>query len=258
MRKADLLVAAAGTTCWEACFMQLPSLLFGRAENQLPLVKSLGEKGAANALSKQKIEMLPPDFERELLRLSEDFSGRKKMAGIAGDEVDGGGSARLAAILGGHPFSIRGARNKDSGLFFTLANDPDVRRNSFSPEPIPWESHVAWFESMMSASSTALWVAEAPDGTPVGVLRVESLDARSCEVSIAIASEFRGKGLASSLLNKAIDAFSRKTTGIHSFLARIKTSNQPSLRAFERAGFRKTTVAIQQGAEFYWMEKIHE
>lgn len=45
MQKADLAIGAGGTTTWERCFMNLPSITVIIAENQRELTESLSEKG---------------------------------------------------------------------------------------------------------------------------------------------------------------------------------------------------------------------
>ena len=59
----------------------------------------------------------------------------------------------------------------DCRMIWEWANDPLVRSQSFANDPIPWESHVAWFKRALRDPDMRLYIAES--STPVG-LRVLS------------------------------------------------------------------------------------
>ena len=61
---------------------------------------------------------------------------------------------------------LREAQRSDSYQIWQWANDPVVRASSFSPDPIPWETHVAWFESQLQNPNSLFFVAMSPDRTP--------------------------------------------------------------------------------------------
>lgn len=45
MASADLAISAAGSTCWELCFLGLPSVLLDIAANQVPVAQALHREG---------------------------------------------------------------------------------------------------------------------------------------------------------------------------------------------------------------------
>ena len=47
MAAADLLVSAAGSTCWEICLLGLPALLIDVADNQTEVAEELHRRGCA-------------------------------------------------------------------------------------------------------------------------------------------------------------------------------------------------------------------
>ena len=126
-------------------------------------------------------------------------------------------------------FSIRRAGPQDMRAVFELSNDPVVRADSIHPEPIEWETHIAWFNR---AIAVVFFVAETePGGDFVGQIRFNRR-ADQWLVSISIASAYRGRGLAKALL---LDAMSRVPQ--ETFVAEIAESNTASIRLFASVGF---------------------
>jgi RimJ/RimL family protein N-acetyltransferase len=134
--------------------------------------------------------------------------------------------------------SIRPVSPSDRELLFRWANDADVRRNSFHPEPIPWEDHVRWFARKLSSTDTAIWILEV-DGVPAGQVRYERSGADIAEVGISIAAEHRGRGHAADLLRRSA-ALACDRLGLRAIEAFVLIGNDASRRAFLRAGYRET------------------
>ena len=94
------------------------------------------------------------------------------------------------------------------------------------------------------------------DGDMAGWLSFSSFYGRpaydgTCEVSIYLAAEFRGKGLGRLLLQRAIDH--AHAINVITLLGFIFGHNEPSLKLFERAGFTRwghlPQVAVLDGTE---------
>ncbi len=87
--------------------------------------------------------------------------------------VDGHGAERVVGGVAHEGGSkIRRATTADCKLLWELANDPAVRASAFSPASIPWEDHVAWFESKVQAPSCHMLIGEA-EGAVAGQVRVD-------------------------------------------------------------------------------------
>ena len=127
--------------------------------------------------------------------------------------------------------SIRRAEPLDIRAVFELSNDPVVRANSIHPEPISWETHVAWFNKSIADPAVIFFVAEDARGSFVGQIRFNRRGEHWI-VSISIATEFRGQGLSAALLR---DAMAQIPDG--SFIAEIASGNEASKRLFASAGF---------------------
>lgn len=54
MKRADLAIGAGGSSVWERCYMELPSMVIETADNQREIIECLREKGAIFYLGKSK------------------------------------------------------------------------------------------------------------------------------------------------------------------------------------------------------------
>ena len=127
--------------------------------------------------------------------------------------------------------SIRRAGPQDMRAVFELSNDPVVRANSIHPEPISWETHVAWFNKSIGDPEVVFLVAENASGDFVGQIRFNRRGGHWI-VSISVAAAFRGQGLSAALLR---DAMAQIPSG--SFVAEIASGNEASKRLFVSEGF---------------------
>jgi UDP-2,4-diacetamido-2,4,6-trideoxy-beta-L-altropyranose hydrolase len=94
---ADIAVSAAGGTCWEMLFMQLPGLLVATTPSAQSVFDSLTERGLFHALH---LEGSEPAEER-LRDLLDDAEERARMSELGRQTVDGHGVEHvLEAMLG--------------------------------------------------------------------------------------------------------------------------------------------------------------
>jgi UDP-2,4-diacetamido-2,4,6-trideoxy-beta-L-altropyranose hydrolase len=97
MARADLAVAAAGSTVWELCYMGVPACVLALAENQKRVAASLQRTGAALACP----DGLPPteDLTEVLASLLNDPVRRAELTERGSALVDGGGAIRVCEVL---------------------------------------------------------------------------------------------------------------------------------------------------------------
>jgi UDP-2,4-diacetamido-2,4,6-trideoxy-beta-L-altropyranose hydrolase len=136
---------------------------------------------------------------------------------------------------------IRRATLDDMILYFEWANDPDVRKNSFSQEPIALEAHKDWFAKKISDINTVLYVLEV-DGLPAGQIRFDIKD-KQAEIGFSIAEKFRGKGLGTTILRSSCTVLWKELTTSLMICGAVKADNVASNRAFEYAGFVKSSTS---------------
>jgi len=150
--------------------------------------------------------------------------------------------------------SARKARSEDCRRIWEWANDPETRARSFDFKPIPWESHVAWFQQKLIAPHSSMYITELGK-EPVGLIRFDPDENHpgDCFISISIAPNQRGLKRAAPSLIAAIRAHSygRVFGRIHAY---IKPDNQASIKAFERADFRFVeNVAVRGNTAMHYI-----
>jgi UDP-2,4-diacetamido-2,4,6-trideoxy-beta-L-altropyranose hydrolase len=237
MADADVAISAAGSTSWELCLMGLPSLLVDVAANQTVLARELDRKGCAIHIGSSS-EFSTENIADQLDKLIRSEEIRRSLSLASRALVDGNGARRVASVLtGGESIFVRHATAGDSRLLWEWANDPAVRSSSFSPSPIPWETHEAWFAEKLRQEKCLILIAEDQEGSPLGQIRFDTRP-DGCEVDVSIAPAKRGQGLGEVLIRRGMQTVLRekRCNGVHAF---VKRENQPSLNAFAEAGFTR-------------------
>lgn len=242
---ADLAISAAGSTCWELAFLGVPALLLDLAENQVWLAQQLHQRNCAIHVGNSHASA--EELAQALRSLAGSQGLRETLSLRSRGLVDGDGARRVASVLlGKSHLTLRHITPSDRDLLWQWANDAQVRIASFSSEPIPWETHVAWFNEKISSPRTQMFIAEDEHGTPVGQIRFDLCHDGDWKVDVSVAEPMRGRGLACELIGRGIDLL-RKNGGAGRVHAFIKPSNLASVKAFERSGFRRNGLENMQG-----------
>jgi RimJ/RimL family protein N-acetyltransferase len=131
---------------------------------------------------------------------------------------------------------LRSATSEDGPLLLGWANDPATRAASRRPEIISATRHRRWLEQRLATPiDNRIWVGVS-DGVPIGVVRFERRAADSVEVSITVAPDARGRGLARPLLEAGVAA-AHDAFGTVTIVAEILPGNEASIRLFTATGF---------------------
>jgi RimJ/RimL family protein N-acetyltransferase len=130
--------------------------------------------------------------------------------------------------------TTRPATPADSEALLTWRNDPDTRANSVSSDPVEPEAHADWLARVLNDPDRVLVIGEDAAGVAIGMVRFD-LSSGCAETSINLAPTARGQALSAPLLRAAEHWITGRATVL---LAAIKPTNRPSIRAFERAGYR--------------------
>lgn len=134
-----------------------------------------------------------------------------------------------------------------------LANDREVRQNSFRPEPIGLASHLRWFAGKLASPASRIWVGEV-GYVMAGAVRYDRLDGGVAEIGIALFSPFRRRGLGTRLL-EATWHEACVELGVSTLRARVRVENEASLRLFEKAGFRCLGQSVVNSHPCYVLER---
>jgi UDP-2,4-diacetamido-2,4,6-trideoxy-beta-L-altropyranose hydrolase len=236
MMWADVAVSAAGSTCWEICMLGLSAIVIETAENQRPLAVELSRRNIASHLPLESASS--EGIAHSLDSLIRSKERRAQMSRNGRQLVDGLGAGRVVSAMRAPEINLRRITHDDCHLLWEWANDADVRQASFSPDPIPWETHVAWFAERVRDNQSLIFIAEDREGRPFGQIRFDIRPDGDCEVDVSVAKFMRGRGFASELIARAVqNAFrERRCARVH---ARVKPANVASLKAFEKADFKR-------------------
>lgn len=241
MAWAEMAVSASGSTFWELASMGVPSILLVAAENQTGIASEVSRREAAVNLGWYD-QVSSEDLAAAVNRLATDQKWRRRLRTKAGALVDGRGTERVARHLifeetlqVRHDLTLRPAGAQDAIPLWTLANDPVVRSNSFSPDPISLEQHMEWYQDKLSSNSTVFWVLATP-GSIAGQIRYDRRTDVMAEVGFSIVESFRGQGLGTMLLERTWELACDKLK-VSEIQGRVKENNKGSARAFEKANF---------------------
>jgi len=102
MRRADVMVSAAGTTVWQACCVGVPLVAIQTQDNQRELYRTLEREGAAVCAQAAVSVDLPPGGEDRFLamfRRAADPAARRDRSAKARQLVNGNGASRVVDAL---------------------------------------------------------------------------------------------------------------------------------------------------------------
>lgn len=145
---------------------------------------------------------------------------------------------------------LREAACSDAELLFRWANDPEVRKMSFSTDLIEWEDHKLWFDKQLADPNVFIFIATKRDGTPIGQVRFEPARDLGVETDIHVEPKLKGQGLGSKILQKAVTRLF-EISAVDSIYATIKSSNPASLSAFKHVGFEMFGEEVVYGEKCY-------
>jgi UDP-2,4-diacetamido-2,4,6-trideoxy-beta-L-altropyranose hydrolase len=258
MAGAKLAVSAGGSTCWELCFFGVPILVIISAENQRASARGLHRVGAALSLGWHE-DIQVSELAEAIENLINDPMKLESMSSQGMKVVDGQGSKRILTLMewfataaDREDIPLRKATREDCYQLWSLANDIEVRRNSFNPEPIPYEQHVRWFEEKLKSSSSTIYVLDV-SGVLLAQVRYDRKD-EIAEIDYAVIPGFRGKSLGTKILEMTWESASRELE-VRGVKGIVKQDNKASAFSFLKAGFEKTKCENYLGFDCIFFEK---
>ena len=242
LANADIAIGAGGISLLERCCLGIPGIVLTIAENQrsgtaaAAAVGACRDMGPAERASAGEIAAAV----EELIENTDEWQAR---ADAASRLTDGCGPDRIAAALVANVephnsgwVSLRRPGREDAGLLLAWQNDPASRRYSRNPNIPEPEEHAAWFDERLALGSCILNLVYVGD-VPAGILRLDrfSVGSDGYEVSILIAPEFQGRGIARSALFQATHI-----AGSYPIHAWVADDNMASHALFQSAGYQPT------------------
>ncbi|MDB4761665.1 UDP-2,4-diacetamido-2,4,6-trideoxy-beta-L-altropyranose hydrolase [bacterium] len=236
---ADGIISAGGSTCWEWLYLGLPGAIVTIADNQCPIIRALTEERRA-ALSLGWFN--GPSFGTNTKQLSKwiDAPATVCDAQVARGIIDGFGADRIAGFLSGSEVIVREAKLEDRDQYFVWANNLEVRKNSFSHDPISKDAHARWFSNRINTYYSCLLVVVDFEGNDLGQVRFDFDEQKQgWIVDFSIDSSFRGCGYGKSALVEGLFWMRQKHEGRLLILADVLDINPVSKRLFSEVGFKR-------------------
>ncbi|UJR80420.1 N-Acetylneuraminate cytidylyltransferase [Sandaracinus amylolyticus] len=242
LARADLAIAASGSTTWELAYLGTPMALVSTAPNQEPVLRSAARLGIAHALGSAD-DFGAADVREALVHLVGSRTARTELARRGQELIDGEGAARVAMHLDAAELRLRAVRAEDGPLLHAWANDPETRSGSFRSAPIPLDDHLRWFASKRQSIDAWLWIAVDREERDIGLVRFDRSEADVVDIGITIAPEHRGRRLAARVIEAGVARVAWRS-GARRVRAFIRCDNPRSRAAFERAGFAHESDTI--------------
>lgn len=132
---------------------------------------------------------------------------------------------------------IRKVNTDDVRDVFLNSNQDYVRKYSINKEKINWEDHIIWFENTLKDVNCVFYIITDNINRFLGQIRYK-IENETAVVSISLSELIRGKGNSNILLSKSMYELFGERDELKSVVAYISEKNIPSLKLFERVGFR--------------------
>lgn len=231
MQDCDFAIAPSSTILCELCAVRTPVLSGYFVDNQIQIYHAFSEQKAivpAGDFATYTVDSFKEKI-TSILQIK-DYNAYIK---VQEQLIDLKIKTRLLSLLAQEQIKVRKASLEDMKLIYDWSNDPLVRSSSYTSEPIPFETHKAWFTKKITEQASLMHIIEY-NGTPAGLVRY-TINEEDAVIGINISSAFRGQKLGNSFLRQSTAAFFQEYS--KPILAHIKTSNIASVKSFEQAGF---------------------
>lgn len=255
MAWADLAIAAGGSTAWELAFMGLPSLFMILAENQVGIATELESAGFGVCLG-NRVHLNKQIICNQFFLLRKDRSLREEISSLGKNLVAGNGVPKISKLLAFGPLRLRPADLDDVNLVWEWVNDPDVRASAFESLFIPLEDHIKWYNNKLQDKNSRIMIISNYQNMPIAQVRFE-YDGNESIVDLSISKKFRGKGLASEVLDLGLGALPKDARWL-SIKAYVKKHNIASQKAFIKSGFSSHGESRYKGHEVLIYSKRNE
>jgi len=132
--------------------------------------------------------------------------------------------------------NIRKAEAKDIYDVFNLSNLHSTRKYSVNTKKILWRDHLNWYDEVLKNDRIVLYILADDMNVFLGQVRY-NIQFNYAEISISLIDEMKGKGFGLDILLRSQEMIKRDKN-INSIRAIIKNENKPSIRLFEKAGYK--------------------
>jgi UDP-2,4-diacetamido-2,4,6-trideoxy-beta-L-altropyranose hydrolase len=257
LSKCDLCICPASSIAIESCAVGVPLLTGTTAANKKEILNVLLKHNAVhnlgdlNTISENEIVQKFHSIINKSEELNNLVLNQKQL-------IDGKSPERILRIFkslenSAEKIHFRFAKEKDVDLYYSWANDPLVRKNSYAQNELVYSEHVKWFKSRINSPDCFFYLFLNSSETPVGQVRITK--GQEIIIGISIAPEFRGRSLGSEMLINASEDFFKNNKSENEIVAYIKKENTASYSIFKKAGFEDEKIVMEQNCESYKLFK---
>lgn len=130
---------------------------------------------------------------------------------------------------------LRKALENDVDILYRWANDPDVRKYSFSTSKISYEEHLKWYQMMLKDKWRQQYI-YIYNNKAIGQARI-IVNGEIGEIGYSIEKDERNKGHGKKMLNLLMKQIIIDYPCVKSLIAKIKSENIISQRIFLNIGY---------------------
>jgi len=253
---ADLVITAAGSTCWELLYLDVPFGMIVVAENQGGIALALEQRRIAASFGEPDTlngDAIKEWLKRMLTHLRARRSGCIVVDSFGVDRVINRLARTGEGVISRDSLSLRRATMNDVDILFSWANEMETRKNSFHTAYISRSEHIEWLENKLQSNKDLLFMGEI-DSIPIGQIRYEKSTNLESVIGIFIAPRYRGMGMAAKLLLETVTVAANELD-VCRHRAVVHEANYSSAHLFECAGFvlrRKLNVGGVECREYEW------
>lgn len=231
LNSCELAVVTPSVLAAEALFMHTPLITIQTADNQAEVAKFL-RRARVTTLKSSQIHKLANRyfFNNNRVSLFKLSSAKSEV------------------------FTLHQASEYDLLDLYDLANDPFVRKNSFSTQTITLDEHTKWLYKVLVDPDISLYTVRSVTNALIAQVRFNKTSGKTI-ISLSISKDFRGKKMAEKIIKKSCSAY-HKEYGNTLIEAQIKEENTPSQKSFQKAGFEY--IKKEGNTLYYQYGKTHE
>jgi len=250
MSKSDLAIGAGGTSTWERIILGLPSIVITTADNQVAFTKDLDKDGYIKWLgnSNQVSEQVLYDALLDAINSRHQLLEQSR---ICKELINGQGAKIVSKLLTTAPdpkiVTVRMAKPSDISLYWYWANDSIVRKNAFNENNIEWHKHKEWFNNKLNNVDSILLLIEGCY-SPIGQVRFERAGSHY-SIDYCLAKQFRGHGLAKTVLTMAIDYLRQEK--LFPLLREVNENDIGSKKVFDNLSVTEATHHKKKSGESF-------
>lgn len=132
---------------------------------------------------------------------------------------------------------LRPISEEDSDIIFQWRNDPWIRSlGSGNDRAVSREEHSLWFQRIRDNTHHLLFIVQTREGRPIGTVRFDR-DNEQAIISIYLMKDHTGRGIGPRAIEDGCLRAFACWSSLQRVVARIRNNNEPSIKAFDRAGF---------------------